>query len=417
MKKTTLFLLIGILLFSALPGCSKKVEAAPVSIVTATDLHFAGRDSYTYTGTFQQDSETNGSGKQMQYLDDILDAFINEMLEEKPDYILLTGDLTFIGAKASHEALAQRLTDLTAAGFQVLVVPGNHDICSGSYILPQGEPVETPSVTAEEFREIYAEFGYSGGISYDENSLSYVYDTGKGSWIFMLDTNFHYGSSLGELSSETMSWLKNQLRRCKRAGAYPLLAGHHNLMVHNERFKTGYVMGNGSEIQSLAKAYGGNLYLSGHMHLQHIAQEEGVTDIAGGSLAVYPHRYGKLTLNGSQWEYDAQATDVSGYAKAVGLKDPNLLNYDDFGYHFFYDRTFDHAKEALSETISDENILFRLCDLIAKANVHYFGGTAAEIDRNDAALLQEFAPDTFWTDYLETIFASDEDNLHRKSAD
>lgn len=417
MTKRIPFFLAMTLLLSLLPGCAKQAKAAPVSIVTATDLHFAGRDAYAYTGTFRQDSENNGSGKQMQYLDDILDAFMDQMLGERPDYILLTGDLTFVGAKASHEALAQRLSGLTAAGLQVLVVPGNHDICSRAYILPEGEPVEAPSVTAEEFRKIYAEFGYSGGLSYDEHSLSYVYDTGKGTWIFMLDTNFQYGSSLGQLSDGTMRWLKSQLRRCRRAGAYPLLAGHHNLLMHNERFNIGYIMGNSDEILSLVKQYGGDLYLSGHMHLQHIAQEDAVTDIAGGSLAVYPHRYGRLTVNGGQWAYDAQATDVSGYATATGCKDQNLLNYAEFGYQFFYDRSFAQAEKILSGVTDDRELLSRLCDLSARANVCYFGGSLMTIDRSDAALLREYAADTVWGDYLETILACTEDSLSRISAD
>ena len=71
MIRKMLFVLVAVLLFSLLPGCAELAKAAPVSIVTATDLHFAGRGAYTYTGTYRQDSETNGSGKQMQYLDDI----------------------------------------------------------------------------------------------------------------------------------------------------------------------------------------------------------------------------------------------------------------------------------------------------------------------------------------------------------
>lgn len=412
MKRQALLVLIGVLFPILLSGCLKRAEPAPVSIAAATDLHFAGREFYSYTGYFRQDSEGNGSGKQMQYLDDILDAFISQMLEEKPDFLLLTGDLTFIGARASHVALAQRLAVLSEAGIQVLAVPGNHDICSGTYIFPEGEPVEAPSITAQEFREIYAGCGYSGGISYDKNSLSYVYDTGKGAWIFMLDTNFRYGTGLGELSDDTMDWLKAQLKRCRRAGAYPLVAGHHNLALHNPLFNFGYVVSNRSDISALIKRYGGDLYLSGHLHTQHIAREEGLTDIVGGSLAVYPHRYGQLTLDGGQWEYLCKTTDVAGYEKGVACTDPNLLNYEEFGFQFFYDRIFAQAKEALSPVTSDEDLLFRLCDLSAKANVYYFAGTPTAIDRSDVEEMRRLASDTFWADYLETIFACTEDSLY-----
>lgn len=403
--------LTAMLLICLLAGCQKQAQRAPVSIVTATDLHFAGRDTHDYTGTFRLDSESNGSGKQMQYLDDILDAFLWQMQVQKPDYVLLTGDVTYIGAKESHLALAQKLSQLTQAGIQVLVVPGNHDICGESYVFPNGEPEEAPSVTPEEFRQIYADCGYTGGISYDKNSLSYVVDTGKGTWIFMLDTNFQYGTNLGRLSEDTVAWLRTQLKRCKRAGAYPLLAGHHNLLVHNEMFQFGYVLGNSDDVQSLLTQSGGSLYLSGHLHSQHIAEETGITDIAGGSFAVYPHRYGKLTVNGGQWTYIAQATEVSKYAAQAGIQDENLLQYEDFGFQFFYDRAYEQAKGILSAQVKDEDLLHRLCDLSARANVYYFGGTPSMIDRGDLEVLRDAAADTSWLAYLETIFACTEDSL------
>ena len=400
----------AVLLF-LLSGCQKQVEPAPVSIVTATDLHFAGRDTHDYTGTFRLGSESNGSGKQMRYLDDILDGFLWQMQTQKPDYVLLTGDLTYIGAKASHLALAKKLSQLTQAGIQVLVVPGNQDIRNGSCTFPNGEPEEAPSVTPEEFRQIYADCGYTGGISYDKNSLSYVFDTGKGTWIFMLDTNFRYGANLGKLSEDTVAWLRAQLKRCKRAGAYPLLAGHHNLLEHNEMFHFGYVLDNSGDVQSLLTQSGGSLYLSGHLHPQHIAQENGITDIAGGSFAVYPHRYGILTVNGAQWTYDSQTTAVAEYAAQAGIRDENLLQYEDFGFQFFYDRAYEQAKEILSACTEDEDLLHRLCDLSARANVYYFGGTPSMIDRGDLELLRDTAAGTDWLSYLETIFACSEDSL------
>ncbi|MFQ8842968.1 MAG: metallophosphoesterase family protein [Clostridium fessum] len=57
-----------------------------------------------------------------------MDAFLDDMKEEDPDLLILSGDLTLDGEKASHEELAELLEGLSEAGIEVAVIPGNHDI-------------------------------------------------------------------------------------------------------------------------------------------------------------------------------------------------------------------------------------------------------------------------------------------------
>ena len=48
---------------------------------------------------------------------------------KKPQFVLISGDLTKDGeGLSSHELLQKRLYDLKAQGIQTYVVPGNHDI-------------------------------------------------------------------------------------------------------------------------------------------------------------------------------------------------------------------------------------------------------------------------------------------------
>lgn len=410
-KNSASFYILIVCVFASLfllCGCQKNSE---ISIVTVTDTHFAGRSSHSYEGEYLEANDTNGSGKQMRYLDDIVDAFIDQMKEEEPEYVLITGDLSYNGAKASHTEFAEKLRALKDAGVTVLVVPGNHDIVSYAFTFPEGEAVESGPTTPEDFTEIYADFGYSGALSYDENSLSYVYDTGKGARIFMLDTNLSYGTIYGKLSKETLGWLEEQLKACSEAGDIPIAAGHHNLILHNPLFTLGYLISNNSEVQELFEKYGVTVYFSGHIHTQHISSDENVTDIVNESFAVYPHRYGYLSIGEDGWNYESRTTDVAGYAQKAELSDENLLNYEDYGFNFFYNNAYNQAKGRLTDLITDPDKLEEFSVFSAKANVYYFGGTLSMLDTSAADEFYKSAAGTRWGEYINIVVQDTSDQL------
>jgi hypothetical protein len=71
---------------------------------------------------------------------------------------------------------------------------------------------------------------------------------------------------------------------------------HQNVLKQNDRLYEGYVIDNYQDVNALLKKYGVTLNLSGHSHLQHTSQEDGLTDICTESLAVYPLQYGSVVL-------------------------------------------------------------------------------------------------------------------------
>ena len=407
MKKLLAIILILIL---SLSGCSFKEK--PLKIVTITDPHFTGKESFSYEGTFAAANDNNGTGKQIKYIEEIFDAFVFQMLSEKPDYIIITGDIAFDGAKVSHLAFREKLLPLSEAGIKILVLPGNHDITGGAYIFSDGEAQISDSVTPEEFREIYSEFGYSGGISYDENSLSYVYDTGKGIRIFMLDTNLMYGVTLGQISPETLEWLEKELALCAESGSIPVVAGHHSLLSHNPRFDLSYKLGNGDEVSELVTEFGGTLYLCGHLHTQHFVQNETFTDIVTGGFCVYPHRYGSIEISSDGWKYEAKETDVVKYSEENKIEDENLLGYDSYGYNFFYNGAYVQAKEAIYSVISDQELAEKYSVFSAQLNVAYFGGVFSDLDLSFAEEFISATEGTGWSSYMKTILLDTKDNIY-----
>lgn len=97
-------------------------------IVVATDMHYfaeklAGNRCDSFVGMAR-----GGDGRVLEYGWEVMDAFLDDMKKEDPDLLILSGDLTLDGEKASHEELAELLEGLSEAGIEVAVIPGNHDI-------------------------------------------------------------------------------------------------------------------------------------------------------------------------------------------------------------------------------------------------------------------------------------------------
>ena len=239
----------------------------PLTLAAATDLHYIAPELTDGGECFTRLVE-NADGKAMAYCEEITDAFVSQVTGEKPDALILTGDLTFNGAKASHEALAAKLSSIENAGIPVLVIPGNHDLNSTMAASFQGRSYTlVDSVDAGQFAEIYGDFGYREALARDKASLSYVYELSPGLRILMLDVNTK--EAPGTLTDDTFRWVREQLKAARQAGDLVLAASHQTLLTHNRLFSDGYVIGNGSRLLELYEEYGVLCNLSGHIHIQH----------------------------------------------------------------------------------------------------------------------------------------------------
>ena len=73
--------------------------------IVATDIHYLAR-SLTDGGSSFRYMVEHGDGKVVTYIEQIVDAFLEEVIAQKPDMLILSGDLTLDGEKKSHEELA-----------------------------------------------------------------------------------------------------------------------------------------------------------------------------------------------------------------------------------------------------------------------------------------------------------------------
>ena len=380
MKKLLSCCLALLLLCTALPRTARAEEE--FTLLTATDPHFIAPGLTDHGAYFTALTESS-DGKLMRCSEEIIDAFLAEAIAQKPEALLLTGDLTFNGALLSHTALAAKLRAAEEQGLRVYVLPGNHDLDNPNAASFSGEGfTRVTSATAEDFRRIYADFGFDEALSIDTDSLSYVAALNGDTRLLMLDFNTRHDPC--GISDKTLAWVEAQLKDARDAGQKMLTAGHQNIFQLTV-FHAGYVIQNAEKLAALFREYGVTLYLSGHLHCQHWKTEEGLTEIATSALSVSPCQYGVLNVTGDALQYETRETDVSAWAKAQGRTEKDFLDFQTYAADFFDSRNRQNTAETLSLFAFTPEEVERMTEYIVKLNRAYFAG-----DMRDAA---SFDPD------------------------
>ena len=355
-----------------------------VTLYVATDLHYLSPE-LTDHGDFFQRMIRNGDGKAMEYCEEVTDALVEQVIAQQPDALILTGDLTFNGARLSHTALAEKLRQIEDGGVPVLVIPGNHDLKNRLAASFQGEGYElVDSVNAREFAEIYKDFGLGEAIARDDASLSYVAEVTRSLWVLMLDVNA-FGA--GSIDAETLRWVEQQLQAAQEQGVHMIAASHQNLLVHNDMFVYGYVIGNRFKLQALYDDYGVLCNLSGHIHMQHTTRSaSGLPEMVTSSLMVWPNQYGVLTLEGKSAEY---------HTASVAADQPELA---DATHAFFWDNAYGQAMSSLGEEADEA-----LGRFFADANTAYFAGRLDQLPWDEEQVAAWQTSGARFASYFETI--------------
>ena len=344
----------------------------------------------------------NADGKVTHLTPEITSAFVRDMIKLNPDCVILSGDLTLNGAFESHRDLIQTLQPLIDNGIPTLVLPGNHDTDSSAYIFRDGKTIETDSIESVDFPIMYEDFGYSNSIR-DENSLSYLYKLSNKVWILALDTNAN--GTFCSVLPETLTWIEENLKKAKREGAEVISVTHQPMTIHNSRFTFGYTVHNSKEVLKLFNKYGVKLNLSGHLHLQHINQENDFTDIAVSSLAVFPNQYGIIKIKDNKLiSYETKSVDVSSWAKENNIMVSSLLDFPSYSQTFFDDTTINKLKKQIEKKGLNSKETKQALDFATKLNREYFAGkiTATKNDKG-WSIWENNLKDLSFYSYLNSI--------------
>lgn len=363
-------------------------------IIVATDLHYlaeklAGNRCQSFMAAVE-----SSDGRVLQYGWEILDAFLDDVIEEKPDLVILTGDLTLNGEKESHEELAEKLEVLSDHGIEVAVIPGNHDI-NNPYArkFTSDGTVKTDVITADEFSSIYADYGYVAADNRDPASLSYLYKLDDYYWLLMLDSCQYdpVNQVGGMIRRDTYEWMEKQLEAAWEEGAQVITVSHHNLFDQSgvsREFYDNCTIEHNEELVSMLYDYDVRLHLSGHLHLQHYKEDEdsGISEVVTGSLVMAPCQYGVMKIwNSGDIQYDAKSVDVDGWAKRNSYKNRDLADFKTFSENFLNQVTYRNAVLDLRKHTLERKLFFsdekidEMARFYARLCVYYYGGRMFEI--------------------------------------
>ena len=268
----------------------------PLQLMVAADTHFRcaadlGAPDDTYA-EYLLDPDTFAYASTQGQMNYESEAILAELLQaftaSDAHYLMIAGDLT-CGKRASHLAFAEYLRKTEeASGKQIFVTVGNHDCAAKS---------SDDKISMEEFREIYADFGFQQALSRHDASASYAVDLDDTYRLLAVDSCI-YGEDDGKISTAVFRWIKDQVRQAEQDGKTLIAMMHHSLLPHYElqpmidnwRYFAGWFADHG--IQTV---------LTGHIHANDISStvsDRGNTlyDIQTGALISSPNTYRVLTM-------------------------------------------------------------------------------------------------------------------------
>lgn len=373
-------------------GCARIGPDRQFSFLVVSDIHHLSKSLYDNGKAFDN-FLTSGDGKLLEYTGELFDALIEEAGDVKPDFLVITGDLTCNGELKSHMDMVGKLKTVENMGTCVFVLPGNHDIqnpWANSYV--ENEEIPEATITAEDFIKLYSPYGYDEAISRDDASLSYLAMPVSDTWLLMLDSSDYkrnvdmkYPEKSGVLLPETLEWIEHCAKLAKENNARLIAVMHHSLIDHSSLVNQGYTVKNSDEALELFYKYGIELVLTGHIHLQDIKTKKQndriVYDIATGSLSVYPHQYGRIEFKpGSGYLYSTKKLDMANWAVSNNITDEKLLDFENYSASIFEEQCCKNYSNCLKQLEQlPENEKETAISTFSAMNRLYFAGY-----RNDA---------------------------------
>lgn len=287
-------------------------------IAVISDVHFLA-SSLAKEGKALSNYE-NGTGRNVSDLHAVFKEVLADISASKPDILLISGDMTNHGEKESHLEFIEKIKPLQQQGIRVFAIPGNHDINIPNANAYLGDsPSRVESISAKEFSDLYATFGYSEAIRRDSASMSYLSALTDSVWLLCIDTNRYAeyttnSISGGRILPETMDWAKSILQEANEKKITVLGMMHHGLVEHmpyQAEFFANYLIDDWRENAEILAKNGLQIVFTGHFHSNDItslttSNGKTIFDIETGSLAQFPFPYRYVTLAGKSLDIDTR---------------------------------------------------------------------------------------------------------------
>ncbi len=314
----SLLLAVVLVLTLTVPAlAAEKPQDMNLRIAVMSDLHYLSPDMIADTEDFEH--AFNSDRKLLKESSSVLHEMLERVRADKPDILLVSGDLTKDGEQECHAALAKQLQQLQqdVPGLKIYVINGNHDIRNynaKNFNTADGKAVPATRTHPEDFKRIY-DFVYSDptvlatftpAAGNEAGSLSYVARPVEGLTVIAMDTcryssdNTSNGDdeheTSGAISADLEKWVIEQTAAAKARGDLVIGLEHHGLVPHFDVEPTILPMYLVNGYERIAQEYadaGMSVVFTGHMHAVDIAAmttKAGNTfyDIETGSALTYP---------------------------------------------------------------------------------------------------------------------------------
>lgn len=328
-------------LWDSLAGSNKAAETQGSSSVVSQALGDEGdadikiavlSDTHYYPVNFVSDcadyeTYVGGDPKMLEESGSILDAALDMVREDDPDILIVSGDLTKDGEIQGHRDLAAKFQELEdETDTEVFVINGNHDIYNylDACTFENGRKESAQTTTPDEFKKIYANFGYNGDFEaqYFTNpapgeqagGLSYAVDLGRFTIVAIdsgmyspdagtgYDTNEHI--TAGRVDEDLLPWVTERIKEADAEGDTVIGLMHHGLVPHfegEEDILSEYVVEDWQNVATAFADAGMRYIFTGHMHANDIAEYTTVsgnhiTDLETGSLSSWRSPLRTVTL-------------------------------------------------------------------------------------------------------------------------
>jgi 3',5'-cyclic AMP phosphodiesterase CpdA len=388
-----------------------------IKIAIVTDIHYLDP-------SLMQNNAASGTAfqaylaqdpKLIEFSDPLFRTILSQLSRERPDVLLIPGDLTKDGEKVSHQTVSSLLQQFAGHRTKVFIVPGNHDInnpYSAGYNGDDTYPV--PTVTPQEFSLIYEQFGFKNALYRDHYSLSYICQPTKGLWVLGIDAckyNENYVSPevSGVIKPETMAWIEERMAEAKTKNIKVIALMHHNLMEHytgQSQLDPGYVVDNWQESMTELLDAGLKVIFTGHYHANDITKYKNgikaIYDIQTGSPVNIPSPYRLINLEENSIRIKTKyVTDID----VIFPGGMDFVTYSNVFFQLHFDAYFTYFL-MMQYALPADAAAF-VAPLFRKAVMAHYAGDET-ISAQEFALIQyvndNISPDlamalmSFWTD-------------------
>ncbi len=332
MAKIPLFFLA--MIFLLLGGCraneAPKASQSSFRAIIVSDLHFTTHD------------QSASAIPLMRINVEATKTFLDQVIDMRPDALLITGDNTNSGFKEDEEALAQLLQKVKDAGIAIVMTTGNHDMDHGD---------------AKQYKQIF--FSLLEADEVDEASLSYATIIGDVMLLAMDDNSDD--RMVARFSRETMDWLERIMDK------YPekrkIFLSHRSVLKISDSDR--YQIDNPQLLRMLKKR-GVRLCFSGHTHSQAHLQDGSLHEIVSAIPWSGAHLFGVLEIADGHVSYATQSIDFDKHGSADMAQEVHRL-----------DEEADQAMRAMFANVLEGELAQEGVELVMRFFTAYSNGSIA----------------------------------------